>query len=280
MPGLSASAASAARLTATLLAGRTRQTTAEREASAREPIPTSDFDACRDDAASARRSGVTPADRGDANVGPRHPFAPAESATPEPIVAAGGTNRAVLEIGAGTGYYLAAVLDSMGGARGIALDVSKAAARRAARAHTRAGSVLADAWRGLPVRDGAVDAVVCVFAPRNADEVARVLAPGGRFVVVTPTSRHLGELVGPLGMVSVDAGKQERLGDALGERFEVVGREAVEYVMRLSHDDVANVVGMGPSAFHAAEGRAEGIAGLPDPVAVTASVTVSVYRVR
>ncbi|WP_369635383.1 methyltransferase domain-containing protein, partial [Nocardia sp. JMUB6875] len=189
-------------------------------------------------------------------------------------------NAAVLEIGAGTGYYLAAVLDAMPWARGIALDVSKAAARRAARAHVRAGSVMADAWRGLPVRDGVADAVVCVFAPRNAEEVARVLAPGGRFVVVTPTSRHLGELVGPLGMVSVDEGKEDRLAESLGERFELVGRESVEYVMELSREDVANVVGMGPSAFHAGEERAERIAGLADPIGVTASVTVASYRVR
>ncbi|GAB3209218.1 putative RNA methyltransferase [Nocardia tengchongensis] len=184
---------------------------------------------------------------------------------------------AVLEIGAGTGYYLAAMLDAVPGLRGIALDVSKAAARRAARAHARAGSVLADAWRGLPVRDGAMSAVVSVFAPRNADEVARVLNADGRFIVVTPTSRHLGELIEPLGMVSVDAAKEDRLAESLGGRFELVGREAVEYTMSLSHEDVARVVAMGPSAFHGDAGRAEEIAALPDPVAVTASVTVSVY---
>nr|WP_246598617.1 methyltransferase domain-containing protein [Nocardia tengchongensis] len=185
---------------------------------------------------------------------------------------------AVLEIGAGTGYYLAAVLDAVPGMRGIALDVSKAAARRAARAHQRAGSVLADAWRGLPVPDAAMTAVVSVFAPRNADEVARVLKADGRFIVVTPTSRHLGELIEPLGMVSVDAAKEDRLAESLGGRFELVGREAVEYTMSLSHEDVARVVAMGPSAFHGNAGRAEEIAALPDPVAVTASVTVSVYR--
>ncbi|MFI1911701.1 putative RNA methyltransferase [Nocardia sp. NPDC020380] len=190
----------------------------------------------------------------------------------------GGT--AVLEIGAGTGYYLAAVLDSLPRARGIALDVSKAAARRAARAHVSAGAVLADAWRGLPVRDRAVDAVVCVFAPRNADEVARVLRRGGIFVVVTPTPRHLGEIVGPLGMVSVDAAKQDRLAESLGERFEAVEQVAVEYSMSLTHADIANVAGMGPSAHHAAQERADRIAALPDPLPVTASVTVAVYRPR
>ncbi|WP_297616507.1 putative RNA methyltransferase [Nocardia sp.] len=187
---------------------------------------------------------------------------------------------AVLEIGAGTGYYLGAVLDAVPGARGIALDVSKPAVRRSARAHVRAGAVLADAWRGLPVRDGVLTAVLSVFAPRNADEVARVLAPEGRFLVVTPTPGHLAELIEPVDMVSVDAAKEDRLAESLGDRFELSERNSVEYRMSLTHTDIANVSAMGPSAFHAAAQRADRIAALPDPMPVTASVTVSVYRRR
>lgn len=187
---------------------------------------------------------------------------------------------AILEIGAGTGYYLAAALDAVPSARGIALDVSKPAARRAARAHVRAGSVLADAWAGLPIRDGVLDTVFSVFAPRNADEVVRVLADEGRFIIATPTERHLGELIEPLDMVRVDAAKAERLAESLGERFELVEREPVEYSMSLTHTDIANVVGMGPSAFHADDKLATRIAALPPTVAVTASVTVAIYRPR
>ncbi|MFE5284091.1 methyltransferase domain-containing protein [Nocardia sp. NPDC056611] len=254
-PGMSVATASAARLAATLLSGETAATgggRAEAPGTPESPVGSRSW------------AGPDPA---------------AESPTPVRTEAA-DRGLAVLEIGAGTGYYVAAVLDALPGARGIALDVSKAAARRAARAHVRAGSVLADAWRGLPVPDGVMSAVVSVFAPRNADEVARVLAEGGRFVVVTPTSRHLRELIEPLGMVSVDAAKEDRLAESLGERFELVGREAVEYTMSLTHEDVARVVAMGPSAFHGDEGRAEAVAALPDPVAVTASVTVSAYRPR
>nr|WP_306361130.1 methyltransferase domain-containing protein [Nocardia sp. CC227C] len=191
-----------------------------------------------------------------------------------------GPSTAVLEVGAGTGYYLGAVLDAVPAARGIAMDVSKPAVRRCARAHGRAAAVLADAWRGLPVRDEVLDAVLCVFAPRNADEVARVLAPEGRFVVVTPTERHLGELIEPLRMVRVDADKQDRLTESLSARFELLERTQVEYAMTLGHADIRHVVQMGPSAFHAADTRAERIATLPEPYPVTASVTVSIYRPR
>nr|WP_245914607.1 methyltransferase domain-containing protein [Nocardia fluminea] len=200
-------------------------------------------------------------------------FAPIAAA----IADAFGTESTVLEIGAGTGYYLADVLDAHPDALGIALDVAKPAARRAARAHPRAASVLADAWRGLPLRDDAVTGVLSVFAPRNPAEVARVLAPGGRFVVVTPTARHLGELIGPLGMVGVDPDKDRRLADALAGGFTRAEHTLVEFAMKLSRADVTNVVAMGPSAFHRAPADDPRIAALPDSTEVAASVTVSTY---
>lgn len=227
--------------------------------------------------ASTKMSGDTAAmlDARAAFQDARH-FAPIAAA----VASAGPGIRSTLEIGAGTGYYLAAVLDTAPDAHGIALDVSKPAARRGARAHPRAASVLADVWRGLPLRAGTVDLVLAVFAPRNPDEVARVLAPGGSFVVVTPTPRHLSELIAPLGMIGVDAAKDDRLAETMSGRFDRIESELVEYSMRLTRPDVGNVVAMGPSAHHATDQRAARIAALPETVEVTASVTVSRYRVR
>ncbi|WP_342213720.1 putative RNA methyltransferase [Nocardia wallacei] len=175
----------------------------------------------------------------------RH-FAPIADAVAAAVTAR--PPRTILEIGAGTGYYLAAALEAAPAAHGIALDVSKPAARRGARAHVRAASVLADAWRGLPIRDAALTHVLSVFAPRNPDEVARVLAPGGLFVVVTPTARHLSELIAPLDMVRVDTAKDARLADALSARFDRLDSHLIEYPMPLTHPDITHVAAMGPSA--------------------------------
>ncbi|MQY19879.1 putative RNA methyltransferase [Nocardia macrotermitis] len=187
------------------------------------------------------------------------------------------TPFSILEIGAGTGYYLAAALDAAPDANGIALDVSKPAARRGARAHPRAASILADAWRGLPIGDGRIDHVLSVFAPRNAGEIARVLSPAGLITVVTPTPRHLSELIEPLAMIGVDTAKDDRLTETMSAHFVLRDRDVVEYPMTLTHTDIANVAAMGPSAHHAAEQRAERIAALPEVVPVTASVTVSTF---
>ncbi len=179
----------------------------------------------------------------------------------------------VVDVGAGTGQHLARVLDRRGGV-GVALDLSKHAARRAARAHPRIGAVVADAWAALPLRDAVAGAVLSVFAPRGRAAAARVRAPGGRLVVATPPAAHLAELVGPLGLVTVDADKDARLERQLSA-YRLVGSEPVERRLVLTAEDVRDVVAMGPSARHL------DVAGLPDLAGeVTLSVRVAVYVPR
>lgn len=193
------------------------------------------------------------------------------------VVDAVGQRDTVLEVGVGSGYYLSQVLESTGG-RGVGVDVSKAAARRAARAHPRIGSVVADVWHGLPVRSASIDAVTCVFSPRNAGELRRVLGPGGLLVVATPTARHQKELIGALGLIGVDEDKARRLGDSLAGKFEQVDRRVVEYPMSLDHDGISALVAMGPSARHTTDAaRRESIGELPTVTTVTASVVIGVY---
>jgi 23S rRNA (guanine745-N1)-methyltransferase len=116
---------------------------------------------------------------------------------------------------------------------GLALDVSKFAARRAARAHSRVGAVVCDVWRRLPVRTGSAALVLDVFAPRNGAEIARVLHPDGTLALVAPTDRHLAELVEVLGLLTVDPRKQEHLDVALGPHLELVRSEVREFSMTL-----------------------------------------------
>jgi 23S rRNA (guanine745-N1)-methyltransferase len=187
---------------------------------------------------------------------------------------AGAPEGLVVEAGAGTGYYLAAVLDRAPAATGLALDVSPAALRRAAGAHDRLGAVGWDVWRPWPVRDGVADVVLDVFAPRNGPQFHRVLRPGGLLVVVTPDVDHLAELGTAAGLLTVDPRKPERLADALGERFDLVDSTPVRYPMTLPPADVARVVGMGPAGHHARPVPAG------DARSVTASFVVSRHRAR
>jgi 23S rRNA (guanine745-N1)-methyltransferase len=193
-------------------------------------------------------------------------------------VLADGKPETLLDLGGGTGHHLAGVLDRAPGAVGVVLDSSPYAARRAARAHPHALAVVADTWARLPVRDGAVDRVLVVFAPRNGPETARVLRPDGRLVVVTPAADHLAELVAPLGLLRVDPDKGARTAASLEPHLRPVASAEHREALALEHAAVRTLVGMGPHARHLAPGvLTAGIAVLPEPVRVTVAVDVTTW---
>nr|WP_290049950.1 rRNA (guanine-N1)-methyltransferase [Amycolatopsis sp. MEP2-6] len=182
----------------------------------------------------------------------------------------------VIDAGAGTGHYLARVLDASG-AFGLALDVSAVALKRAARAHPRLGAAVWNLWEPWPVGDEVASVVLNVFAPRNGPEFHRVLRPGGLLVVAAPAPDHLREL-GDL-VLAVDERKDERLDGTLGEFFARTGRTEVRQEVELSPVQVRQVVGMGPAAFHLDRGdRRARLDALSEPQVVTTSFTVSTYR--
>jgi 23S rRNA (guanine745-N1)-methyltransferase len=221
----------------------------------------------------------------------------------------------IVDAGAGTGHYLAAVLDRLavtedtaraapavpedtmhaapavpedtaraasavpeGAAVGIAFDISKHAIRRAARAHERLGALVADVWKPLPIADGVADVVIDVFAPRNGPEFARILRSGGMLMVVTPAPSHLSPLVEQLGLLSVDESKEHRIAESLRE-FVRTDRRVVEFEMALSHREVAEVVAMGPSAWHTdPEELNQQITKFHEPTPIKAAFHLSIFQ--
>lgn len=185
--------------------------------------------------------------------------------------------RTVVDLAGGTGYYLAHLLEATG-ARGLCLDLSAPALRRAARAHPRAAAVGADAWRPLPLVDDAADALLSVFGPRDPAEIERVLSPGGVLVLVSPGPGHLGELIAPLSMVAVDPHKADRAAAAFS-RFEPVARQVVRHQARFTRADAYAAAAMGPSARHVPDDELRTrAAALPEHLDVTVDVSVTVYR--
>lgn len=194
----------------------------------------------------------------------------------------------VVDVGAGIGYYAAAVAslaDATPALAGrvsvIAADVSKYALRRAAKAHDSITAIGADTWSGLPVQNSTADAVICVFAPRNAADFARMLRAGGRLVIARPTPEHMAELRDSAGLIKIGAKKEEDLERKLTPYFAPEGTERFETTLSLSHQDVFDLVMMGPNRHHTTpEKLRAAIAELPDPALTTMSVEITVYRRR
>nr|WP_262365423.1 methyltransferase domain-containing protein [Gordonia sp. OPL2] len=214
-------------------------------------------------------------------------FDPVATAVAHAVQRTATTDRpnVVADAGAGTGHYLATALDGDDRLRGLGIDLSKYCARAVARCHPRAAALVADVWRPWPIRTASVGVVLSIFSPRNIDEFARVLHPGGTLVVVTPRPDHLAEIVGPMGMLEVGADKDTRLRMATAAHFDLVDHTDLRLARGLDAALVADVVAMGPSAFHRSAGDiladAETLAAASGGhLDVTVSVGVSVFRPR
>ncbi|WKD59507.1 methyltransferase domain-containing protein [Corynebacterium caspium] len=183
----------------------------------------------------------------------------------------------IMEVGAGTGYYLSHTLDTVLNSRGVGIDISIPAAKRLATCHSQVGAVAADVWSRLPLKDDSVDVITVVFAPRNPAEFARVLKPGGQVIVLSADVGHLAELREPIGIIDVEPGKVERMiSQAADYLVPAAPVEYIEFQMELDQSSIASQIGMSPSARHISpEVLAARVAKLPPSMTVTARAAIS-----
>jgi SAM-dependent methyltransferase len=190
----------------------------------------------------------------------------------------------VVDVGCGTGYYLGRLRDRLLADCAappclFGTDVSKHAVRRAARAHRNATFLVADTRAGVPLADHAAVAVLDVFAPRDGAELARLLAPDGLLVVVTPDPGHLAELAERVGLVGIQPEKQRAVAGELAPWFRRREARRLRYPLELGGPEAAELARMGPSAWHLAP-EALAAAERLDRLTVTADFHLATYAPR
>ena len=99
----------------------------------------------------------------------------------------------LFDSGCGEGYYTAGLAAALPDAKIAGIDISKFAVRRAAKRVKWGEFAVASAYH-LPVSDRSVHLLTNVFSPLSAEEFARILVPGGYFLYVVPSERHLWQM--------------------------------------------------------------------------------------
>lgn len=154
----------------------------------------------------------------------------------------------IVEVGSGTGDYLAALGD--GGACRFGIDISKAAARMGALRHADITFLVADVHKGIPLASGGGGLLLDVFSPRNPAEFARVLAPEGTVVVVIPAPDHLAESIEAFDLLGVQEDKEDLVLASFDGLLQVQNRAHLKFEMNLDAGALRDLVAMGPSARH------------------------------
>jgi hypothetical protein len=99
-------------------------------------------------------------------------------------------------------------------------------------------------------------------------------------IIAVPGTGHLGELQRPLGMISIDRRRLQRLAGA-NRDYARSGITSVNYQLSLDHADLAMLVSMGPSARHITpQALAARIRSLPSPFTVTVDLHIRVLQRR
>ncbi|MEA3339719.1 MAG: methyltransferase domain-containing protein [Chloroflexota bacterium] len=168
----------------------------------------------------------------------------------------GASPACIADVGCGEGYYLGRLkryLDSQSGLGGVCyfgLDISKEAARLAAKRYQDIRFVVASVNRKLLFPDGSTRVLTNIFAPRNVAEFDRVLAQNGALLIVIPNPGHLASLRSELNLLNIEPDKRNKVVEQFTGPFRLAGEHTVEYEMGLEGEALSSLVQMTPNYWH------------------------------
>ena len=194
-------------------------------------------------------------------------------------LAIGNHQSAILDCGCGEGHFLGALSESRAG-QFFGVDVSKEAIRCAAKRYRKAKWIVANAMRKLPFADETLDAILSILAPRNPEEFARILKPGGALILGVPGPNHLIELRSRLAANTGDF--EEKADEAAAKcapHFVETHRDLLSYEQTLSAAQIADLIQMTPIFWCSSPEAKAGVQRLME-LKVTVSFTLLSFGVR
>lgn len=204
-------------------------------------------------------------------------YAPLRDAICELGVSLTGDRPAVLDSGCGEGYYTAglyqALLDAGKSPVMAGIDISKFILRLAAKREKRVEFAVASSYH-LPVADASIDLLLNCFSPLALEEFRRALRPGGTFLYVVPSEKHLWELK----QVLYDHPYPNEVKETPYEGFAYAEIRHVEDRIRvLGQEDIHALFQMTPYYWKTPKSGCQRLAALEE-LAVTISFDIHVFR--
>ena len=159
------------------------------------------------------------------------------------------TRGAVLDAGAGEGYYTNFIEQNLylrdGETEVSAFDISKEAVREIGKKNSRISLAVAGSYH-MPVADESIDTVVNTFSPLALEETRRVLKIGGHFIMAIPGEMHLFGLKSAI----YETPYKNVVADTALEGFELIEDEPLTYKFRLdSPEKIQSLFMMTPYAY-------------------------------
>jgi 23S rRNA (guanine745-N1)-methyltransferase len=188
-----------------------------------------------------------------------------------------GDAPALLDTGCGEGYYTGGVYHALCRAgkrpRMAGIDISKFILRLAARRERDIEFAVASSYH-LPVADGSIELLLNCFSPLALEEFRRVLVPGGHFLYVVPSARHLWEMK----QVLYDRPYLNEVKETPYEGFRYVTISHVETTIHLeSQEDIHALFQMTPYYWKTPRAGAERLAAL-SVLDTTIAFDIHVFR--
>lgn len=164
---------------------------------------------------------------------------------------------AICDAGCGEGYYLSRLQTHLAeqqlASTYLGLDISKEAVRMAAKRCRDAFFVVASLKERLALSDASLHVILNIFAPRNLEEFARVLAPHGLLLVVIPAPTHLQTLRDTLHLLQIEENKQQHViaQFTMQGHFRLESVTPITYELALQSEEIVQLVTMTPNYWHA-----------------------------
>ncbi|MEO1287953.1 MAG: putative RNA methyltransferase [Chloroflexota bacterium] len=154
----------------------------------------------------------------------------------------------ILDAGCGEGYYTDFIHQHVSNTELYGIDIAKDAVRYASKYNQEIDYAVASI-SALPIQDNSVDCVISIFAPRDTQELSRVLKKDSILITATPALNHLLEL---RQMIYDDVRPYVLMdSDTFTPQFTQITTQQVRYQITLTNADaIANLLQMTPFYWH------------------------------